>query len=414
MKKIVFKVTPKAKCDIKAFVKSAEKVPCRMYFDMKNSQVVAEEAGEILMGTIKKFLTDFFIIEKTEIEETEPKEKVEVDEELKARLESNNNRYYPDKRGLINLTNKLYKTAENLIVYENVEFKKVAHFIYTCMDEMKRQFQDRERVEFSVGDVVNCYLGYHLHGEVNGIHVLGIVCDICNNPYNFYNDNLSDAIAYIVPVVDYRCFDAKMSNKKLEIPIPEAVEFAFGYCDPGVALLDKGRYIRVSRINNVEYSLTEDFFNEVLYKLPSAYKFPRLPEIKVSESESWLKSTLTQTSNKSEKALLEAIGQQIAKLNPNGLTEDELYDFVLDLGFPISNELLMQSFYEAMITKYISYSTLIPKLQQSNSELKENAIKTDLRETFKDWLEKYYPDVAEKNPKISFISLLKIFSRRFS
>lgn len=48
-----------------------------------------------------------------------------------------------------------------------------------------------------------------------------------------------------------------------------------------------------------------------------------------------------------------------------------------------------------------------------NPEVNEDVIKATLKENFKKWLEQY-PELAKKCPKMSLMSVLKVFAKKFA
>ena len=76
-------------------------------------------------------------------------------------------------------------------------------------------------------------------------------------------------------------------------------------------------------------------------------------------------------------------------------------------------KLVAQSFVVACDIKRINYENVILELHNMNPNIKEDIIKASLKEEFKKWL-KNYPKLAEKCPRISLTSLLKVFAKRFA
>ena len=78
-----------------------------------------------------------------------------------------------------------------------------------------------------------------------------------------------------------------------------------------------------------------------------------------------------------------------------------------------TTNLVEQSFIVACDIKKINYENVILELHNMNPDINEDIIKASLQEEFKRWLKKY-PELAAKCPKISLISLLKVFAKKIS
>ena len=86
---------------------------------------------------------------------------------------------------------------------------------------------------------------------------------------------------------------------------------------------------------------------------------------------------------------------------------DEQVDaFLANIGM-LTNR---QSFVIACDIDKITYENVILEL---HNMLKEEIIKNALKNNFKKWLE-HYPELAKKCPKLSLMSVLKAFAKRFA
>ena len=79
----------------------------------------------------------------------------------------------------------------------------------------------------------------------------------------------------------------------------------------------------------------------------------------------------------------------------------------------INERMVKQSFVIACDIKKITYENVILELHNVNPEVNEDIIKATLKENFKKWLEQY-PELAKKCPKMSLMSVLKVFAKRFA
>ena len=109
----------------------------------------------------------------------------------------------------------------------------------------------------------------------------------------------------------------------------------------------------------------------------------------------------------------EVIGFAFDKLDPSKKVEDQVENFLADIGMVSNEKMITQSFVIACDIKKIKYDNVILRLHEEFPEMNEETIKNTLKETFKYWLEKY-PTLAEKCPKISIMAILKLFAKKFA
>lgn len=113
-----------------------------------------------------------------------------------------------------------------------------------------------------------------------------------------------------------------------------------------------------------------------------------------------------------ETAIVEIIGDALSKLNKAQNPEDQIASFLTDLGMPVTNKVLTTSFIIACNIKKINYENVLLELKKKYPNIGEKIIKASLREEFKNWL-KQYPALSKKYPKISIMTLLKVFAKEF-
>ena len=114
---------------------------------------------------------------------------------------------------------------------------------------------------------------------------------------------------------------------------------------------------------------------------------------------------------KEETAMLEVIGFALDKLDSSKPIKEQLDSFLSDIDMP-ANEVIVQSFIIACNIDKITYGCILCELDKSFSYLRRKRFNRVLKETFKIWLEKY-PTLQEKFPRVSFMTMLKLFSKRF-
>ena len=422
MKKLTFKVSPQKDCSVVGLIKEVNKISCRIYFDLEDGFVAVENVNDTMIDTVIELVDKYYTILGVDIDNTieEP-----VEEQLTSVVDESGGTTTEDdliikkveftNQYLEDLLNKLMRTVAWAMFKMNIPEKEIGNLIYTCMSEISMRYNDKQCIEFSVGDIVDCNYGVHLTGEINGAHVAAIVCNISHS-----------GMAYLVPITKMQT--EITSESYLIFNPPEDVIYENDYYKGGTALLDKAKYVRAERINKVIGRTTPDFFKKVLYGLTSAFDFTsRLDTGKETTDEVVKTPTATKdTTDKvvktkattkkvggEEAALLEVIGVAFDKLDPSKKVEEQIESFLTDIGMTTTERMVTQSFVIACDINRINYENVILKLHEQFPKVKEAIIKNILKEAFKNWLEKY-PTLVEKCPKISLMAMLKVFAKKFA
>lgn len=172
--------------------------------------------------------------------------------------EQNKTRYFhvPTSR-LINET--LYKLKKTCYwsLSKGVPEQNVAESLYTILSEFSMKYGYVEIPEFHIGDIVSCNYGYHIPGEINGNHVHSIVCEITGDS------------VYLVPIIKYIKF-LGYSKSYIEVDVSKDVQYYESFPENGIALLDKGRYVRSKRITSVVGKCSYEFFSKVITQLATS------------------------------------------------------------------------------------------------------------------------------------------------
>lgn len=358
------------------------------------------------------------------------------------------------------LSNRFMRTAYWAMYRMNVPEREIGDFIWTSINEISMRYNKKGPIEYSVGDIVDCNYGIHLAGEINGGHVSAIVCNITNG-----------GMAYLVPITKVR--ENLTSLSYLTFDAPDDVVYNNDYYTGGTALLDKGRYLRAERFHEVIGKTTPEFFAKVLDQLSTTFDFTsnivmndddtetdfdnEIVEVAETEDETAVVETdvavaeetvettseedategddtesnpvdadnsdVTTTEPKHKKAakkvggeesaLLDIIGESLKKLDPTKKVEEQVDDFLTDIGMTTSERMVTQSFVIACDIKKINYENVIIELHNMFPKVKEDIIKSILKENFKKWLD-LHPELVESCPKISLMAVLKVFAKRFA
>lgn len=457
MKKLTFKVSSPKNCSVVSLIKEVNKISCRIYLDLENNFVAIENVNDTMIDTIIELVNNYYTILGVDIDNIFEEQVVEPDitvmESAEETVEAETDETAPKKQQTIlepqseddliikkvefenehveNRINAFLKTAYWALYNRSATEKEIDEYILTCMAEISMRYSSKPIIEFSLGDIVDVNYGAHLPGEITGGHVHSIVCHILDNN-----------LAYVLPISKQKTNIITQSS--LPINTPDHATYYNEYYKGGTVLLDKGRYVRIERFNSVIGKTTSDYFEILLYQLASAFDFtdclveeveepfeePSLMDepadevveaytteeetsdpIEEQSKTSDAKSPAKKTGGE-ESALLECIGIFLDKLDKSKSVAKQVESFMSEIGMS-ADELVAQSFVIACDIKKINYENVILELHKLDPNTKEDIIKANLKKSFKSWLEQY-PTLAEKCPKLSLMSVLKVFAKRFS
>lgn len=451
MKKIIFKVSSQKEYSVASLLKEVNQISCRIRLDFKNSLVEVENVKDDMIDNVVDLVNNYYTIEEVCIDNTtgeqkaqqvildvaECSEEQDKAEKEQSRIDETFENVECQNDNINNAINKLLKNVKWFMGMKKATERDVINHIYTCMNEMSMRFAPKRFVQFSVGDIVECSYGSHLSGEVNGNHVHSIVCNIEN-----------EFMAYVVPIVQNT--EGEITARSyLECTIPNDLLYYEGSYKDGVAILDKGKPVRVERFGAVIGKTSPAFFKKLLLQLKSGtFDFTHNLEEEHQEIVENVEEYVEQTAEiensdpheeetveikqekltkraktpkekpteanlkKEEAAVLDVIETALAKLDKSRPVAEQVEDFMQDIGMLTSEKLVVQAFSIACDIKKINYGNVASELHKLNPNVREEIIVASLKETFKKWLEQY-PDLAAKCPKISLMAVLKVFAKRF-
>lgn len=453
MKKLTFKVSSQKDCSIVSLIKEVNKISCRIYLDLEDGFIAVESVDDTMIDIVIELVDKYYTILGIDIDNTVGETTVAQEKPDVVEIEQNLTDLGPQSEDDLiiqkvefeneyvqNRINNFLKTAYWALYNRRATEKDVGDYIVTCQNEISMRYSSKPSIEFSIGDIVDVNYGVHLPGEVIGGHVHAIVCNTLNRD-----------MAYVVPITKARTEITTKSYLPLEVP--KDATYDNGCYKGGTVLADKGKYVRVERFNAVIGKTKADFFEKLLYLLASAFDFTnciaekscsdddlpfimcetpndvvdtsatteKTPNDVVNTSATTEKTTdeVVKTKVTAKKAsgeettLLESIGFAFDKLDSSKNAKDQVYSFLTDIGMTTTERMVTQSFIIACNIKKINYENVIHGLHEEFPNVKEEIIKSILKDAFKNWL-KNYPTLAEKCPKISLMSVLKVFAKRFT
>lgn len=107
------------------------------------------------------------------------------------------------------------------------------------------------------------------------------------------------------------------------------------------------------------------------------------------------------------------VSDALGSLDKTKSIEDSVDAFLDAIGMSNNGRITKSSFIAACVVKKIGYESIIIELHNSFPKMREEIIKATLKDEFKKWLA-IHPDVKENYPKISIITLLKIFAKKMA
>ena len=475
MKKLTFKVSTPKEGNISGLIKAINKIACQLKLDIENGFVVAENIDESTIDVVIDLINNYYTLLGIDIDNSvendvnvanddekvavsTQKESVSTPKTLEPQSEDDliirkvefKNEYIEQ------LINKLLRTISWAMFKNNATGNEISHFIFSTISEISMNYNNTACIPVSIGDVVDCNYGTHLPKEINGGHVAAIVCDI------------SFGMVYLVPIT--KQLDNLVSRSFIKFTVPNDIIYDEKDYVNGTVLLDKGRYLRPERLNQIIGKTTPEFFAKVLHQLSTTFDFtdrnaensskstnfetttaaeaitPEVDETTTTETTSPKadKPTIAETSDNGEyqpavivsleekseetisqvatvsttqkgsngeKALLESFGSAFDKLDSSKPIQEQIDSFIADIGIPANEKMLRQTFVIACDIKKITYENVIFELHKMYPTANEDILKASLKKSFKKWLEQY-PELAEKCPKLSLMSVLKVFAKR--
>ena len=455
MKRITFKINSPKEGSVISLIKEVNKISCRIYLDLENGYVTVKNVSDTMIDAVIELVDNYYTIlgvdidnnfeENTEkqvapviedsttditddtVDETVVEEVAEETADVVVQkqppiLEPQSEddliikKFEFENEYVENRINTFLKTAYWALYNRRATEKDIGEYILTCMSEISMRYSSKPIIEFSIGDIVDVNYGSHLPGEIVGGHVHAIVCNVLN-----------EDMAYVVPITKVRADISSLSY--LFMDAPQDATYNNEYYKGGTVLVDKGKYVRVERFNAVIGRTNPEFFEKLLYQLVSAFDFTNCLTETV-EDDSDLPFTMGETTEETannevksktpakklgeeEAALLEIIGFALDKLDNSKMVEEQVESFLTDIGMTTTEKMVTKSFIIACNIKKINYENLLLRLHKEFPKMKDQSIKNILKKSFMNWLNKY-PTLADRCPKISLISILKVFAKKFS
>lgn len=487
MNRLTFKVNGPKDGNISPLLKAVTKIRCRIYLDVENGFVTVENVHDELIDSVIDLINEYYVLLGVEVdnlvEDEEVCEEEAVQETGEERVvvsvtefseECPEGRDVPAEEYQAEVTDdpvivsveefppepkEVGPQSEDDLIIKKIEFqnpaieaamnkllrtaywamykqcgseKEIVNHIWTAIREMSMKFNEPNIIEFSVGDIVDCYFGTHLPREINGSHVLGIVLDIT-----------AEKMVYVVPITKaLEDIDAKVYiTFHRDIDVDYYYEQYYG----GTALLDKGRYLRAERLQSVVGKAKPNFLYNLVTLLPKARDYRAnfehlFEDIDDSEPEmiftddseedtttsadevagtvdegraktvpSEVVSSTLPKGQTAEDVLLTVVGDALKEIEVGGSILANTRNFLTAIGLPTDNPIINEAFLASTSIKRITYENIIAEVMKTNSELTEDTVKDGLKEAFRSWVASN-ETLAPYN-RLAITSLLKLFAK---
>jgi|GEM_PF-5481234 len=369
MKKLIFTVKGfKNSKEIASLAKEISQINCRIKLDMKNSKVIIEKAKGIMIDKVIELINRYFNIETMEMDNTEENsiktQKVNLD--VKGKYEK-----------IEEQIKKFLEVAEIVIEKSGETEEVIGEYISAVIDEIKMEYGMAGKIAFEIGDVVACNYGRHLKGEIQGKSVKTVVCDIDDK-----------GLVYVVPIFGI----TKNEEPYISYYSKEILSSGKLNCKKVRFVTNRGKYVRPERI----------------YKVIGKIK-PEILDIIKSEVPMKFKSNSKKEGNLTEIAIEEIVGKYLDKINYKYDLENQIITFLNEIKMNQTSEMI-QFFIVTCNMQTITYEKVFLEL---GIDKEQKMIKKKLDENFKEWINNY-PQVKERYPHISLVTLLKVFSKRYN
>lgn len=116
--------------------------------------------------------------------------------------------------------------------------------------------------------------------------------------------------------------------------------------------------------------------------------------------------------NSAEKYLAEFFSDELNMLEKEKPAEEQIDAFLDAINFPRNESIVRDAFIFACTVRKIKYESIITEIYNATfPKLQKEILKNALQEEFDKWIA-LYPEIKEKCPKISIITLLKVFAKK--
>lgn len=348
--------------------------------------------------------------------------------------------------------NSLMKAVYWAIYSKNALVKDICNYLKSAKSEISMRYDNIPVIPVSIRDIVDCNFGVHPNGEISGGHIHAVVC------------NIDKGSVFVLPITKNKNYDDP--KKYLQLKAGKDIMYNDPRYSGGAIILDKGRYICLQRISSVIGKLDSSVFKTLLQMLPASYEFytkdsleivsesekngdvendddmlsfetfveviPKTNDTEVESEESSESvekepedcsendtPNILDKKNSAEEILSNYISEALENFKTNKACGHEfeicLKSFLNDIIYPFDDEVVYKAFFSVSEVPKCTLENIILNIQnyQEEENISKYEIKRRLKASFNEWIQKN-PELQEKYPKISMITLLKIFAKNMN
>lgn len=378
MDTVIFKIEKWKSESIASLLKEINEISCRLHIDFEKGVITAKDVNNYVIDTIIGVIDKHFVIESISVDNTTNQEKSELNE---------NDRVvkFFDK-DIENLLNEKFIKTIVWAMSHGMSSEEIQKYIWTMITEISYSNSNSSELRVknvSVGDVVQVNFGKHPIGEMSDSRGYAIVCNIS-----------TDGSLFLVPI------DKESSNI-------DSNSFNILENSDVTVLLEMSKYVNPRRLDKVLGKVEPEFLKELLNQIAITFDFNSNAE------EIDFTKCLT-----AEMALQEIIGPALEKVMPGLYPEDnQIFKFLADIGMPNNVITLRKAFEVGIHLEKITYNNLISQIISENPEMYDESDSKNLRNLLKrifdNWAQNY-PDLKKQCSKISIVSIIKMFAKKFN
>lgn len=338
------------------------------------------------------------------------------------------------------IVNSIVGVLSAAVYRGNADIVDALRFLLGASLEISMQYNPiptSSLIAFSVGDVVECKFGTHVDGEISGMQVHSIVCDIQD-----------DGTAYLLPITK-QILDGD-GRKYLLMRAHQDVNYYDTKFTGGTVLLRMGKYVRPERIRIIVGKTTPDFFQHLLSIFHDSMDFSCNLPSKEGTSSSSLNdgnntmeeqplshagnahsdggaSTVQPASegvfqDEVQKAhvkkvpfetymqnLLEPILEQI---NDSSFSiEDKVAFLISELKFEDRLAVVHDAFVLSCEVPRVTWPSILAALSKIHRTADKETLKEIINLSYAQWLSQH-PEISENYSNTSIMTMFKIFSQK--
>lgn len=385
MKKVTFYLEDLKKDNLQEVLEKAISFSNRNKEEIDKERIIIQNLDEEKAEEIFDFIKEYFEVSGVAIYNIFTESKIDK-KEIKVKIK---NKYLAEK------LNDLIRTLTWAMYEKNITQEELGRVIVSASTLITMKYHGFDTKEFSVGDVVECCYGSNLKGEISGGHTHAIVCDIN-----------SENMPYLIPIGKEKDKSKISSSDYIVFKAEKDVIYTDEKFKGGTLIIDKGKYLAPGRIIKVIGKTRPEFLIRILKKLTKVYTFYDSKDDETSKKE---KNSVEKFGLFGEE-LTKDISYALTKINKNKSIEENAIMFLREIGINIDEKIMIQSFISASYLPKIDYENIISEVNRAYPEIEREFIKENLKEMLKEW-SKNYPQLKKKCLNLTFISLLKIFSK---